>query len=329
MPTPLVIDGLNCAVVTRDQYERTRAGGVDALNLTIVPPAADLVQSLSHLAQQLSAIAAMSDLATVVTSAADIEAAKVSGRVGVIVGAQNSAFIDHDPALVGILQRIGFRILQPTYMEQNRLGSGVLAPTNGGLTDAGRAWVAEMNRHRVLIDLSHVGYQTAEDCIRLSSRPVIFSHSNARALCDSRRNIPDALIKLVAERGGTVGVTLWPPMVRHERRPTLADYAAQVKHMVNLVGEEHVAFGSDLSEGRYANAEHWHRTFGPRGMYPEVTGVLGPWFQFEVRFTEGFESMAKTPALWQALAAAGLPARTIERVMGANLLRLYREVWGA
>ena len=322
-----VIDGLNCAVFNRAQIERTLQGGVAAMNLTALRPANDLAASMSDIAKVLAVIAANGDIARVVTSVADIHAARKANALGVIIGTQNSTFLEHDLQLLRVMARVGVRILQPTYMEQNALGSGVLAEIAGGLTERGREWVALMNELRLLIDLSHVGYATAHDVIKTSKRPIIFSHSNARALCDSLRNIPDELIRAAGKTGGTVGVTLWPPMLKHERRPTIDDFCDHVDHLVNLIGVEHVAFGSDLSEAAKTEAE-WAVTFGPRGMYPTVTGVLGPWFTFGQRFTVGFESMATTGNIVDGLARRGYGGDAIEKIMSGNLLRVYGEVWG-
>jgi len=323
-----VIDGLNCAALTRDQFERTLEGRVSALNLTSLRPANDLAASMSDLAKALAIIAEHADLVSVVTSAKEIKETAAAGKLGIILGTQNSTFLEHDLQLLRVMQRAGIRILQPTYMELNALGSGVLALPDGGLTEKGHEWVALMNELRLLIDLSHVGYSTAIQAAKASKRPVICSHSNARALCDSLRNIPDEEIRAVAETGGTVGLTLWPPMLRHEARPTLEDFFAQVDYMVNLIGVDHVAFGSDCSE-RTKTEEQWKATFGPAGMYPEVTGVLGDWFIFTQRFTVDYESLAHTGRLIDGLAARGYAASDVDKIMGGNLLRVYEDVWGA
>lgn len=322
-----IVDGLNCARLTRPQMERTLAGRVSAINLTSLRPAHDLAESMSDLAKALAFVRDNDDLVSVVTSAQEIRDTAAAGRLGIILGTQNSTFLEHDVSLVRVMQRAGIRIMQPTYMEQNELGSGVLAKEPAGLTARGREWVELMNETRILIDLSHVGYLTAMDAARASARPVICSHSNAFALCASLRNIPDDQIRAVAETGGTVGVTLWPPMLRHENRPTLEDFYAQVDYMVNLVGIEHVAFGSDLSE-QSKTEEEWQASFGPRGIYPEVTGVLGDWFVFTQRFTEGYESLAETGRLVDGLVAHGYGPSDVDKIMGGNLLRVYEEVWG-
>lgn len=322
-----VVDGLNCAVQTREQFQRTIAGRVNVMNQTTLRPAHDLAKSMSDIGLTLRLVEENKDILQVVTSVREIRALARTGKLGIILGAQNSTFLQHDLSILRMLQRVGFRIMQPTYMEQNELGSGVLAKEAGGLTERGHQWVAMMNELRMQIDLSHVGYKTAADVVKASKRPVICSHSNARALCDSPRNIPDDLIRAVCATGGTVGVTLWPPMLRLDLRPTLEDFYRQVDYMVSLVGIDHVAFGSDCSEGAKTEAQ-WQVTFGPRGMYPEVSGLAGPWFTFAQRLTEGYESLAQTGDIIDGLQKHGYSEAEVDKIMGGNLLRVYEEVWG-
>ena len=326
----LMIDGLNCAKPSREQWIRTLAGKVSAINLTIVRPNHDFEQSMADLAATWKLIDDNADICFVARSAADIERARATGRLAIIMGSQNSMMAQKDLRLLEILGRIGFRILQPVYNEKNEFGCGAVVEDDTGVTERGREWAAKMNELGILIDLSHAGHKTAAGVIAASKRPIVFSHSNAKALCNSRRNIPDELIKAAADKGGSVGVTLWPPMVKHETRPTLDDFANHVLHMVKTAGIEHVAFGSDLSEGTYASAEHWLKCFGPEGMYPTVSGyqVMGRWWVFEARRTEGFETMAAVPQLWDTLRRRGLSQGDVEKIMGRNLLRVYRDVWG-
>ncbi len=322
-----IVDGLYCAVMTREQMQRTLAGGVRAANLTSAMPGDDMAGTLGWISASLKAVADNSDLARIVTSVEGIRAAVDKGLLSIILGTQDSAFIDHDVELLRALQRLGVRVMQPVYNEQNRFGSGALVQDPGGLTDAGRQWVTLMNELRMLIDVSHSSYPTARDVITASKRPVIFSHSNARALCDSPRNIPDDLAQAAAVTGGTVGITLWPPLLKIEDRPGVEDFAAHVEHMVNLVGIEHVAFGSDLSEGTKTR-QQWLDLYGPKPVWPTVTGILGSWFTYEDRATEGCESMADIGRLQLALSRRSFSDDAIEKIMSSNLLRVYSEVWG-
>ena len=330
LPVPdntAIIDGLYCATLTRDQFERTLAGGIRAANLTATTPNSDLAACLSKLAQLFRIVDDNADLVRIVTSVAEIEEAVRDGKLGIIIGSQDSTFLDDDVELLRVMQRIGMRIMQPVYNDENRFGHGALANPEGRLSDAGHQWVALMNELRMQIDLSHCGYGTARDVLAASRRPVIFSHSNARALCNSPRNIPDDLARAAAETGGTVGITLWPPLLGIARRPTLDDFCDHVDHMVNLVGIDHVAFGSDLSEGT-KTLQMWLDLYGPEPIWPAVTGILGPWYTYENRATPGFESMAEAGNLTDALRRRGYDHSAVDKIMRDNLLRVYREVWG-
>ena len=325
---PAIIDGLYCATLTRDQFERTLAGGVKAVNLTATTPNTDLATCLSTLAQLSRIVAENADRARIVTSVAEIADAAKAGVLGIIIGTQDSTFLDHDVELLRVMQRLGMRILQPVYNDENRFGHGALADPEGRLSDAGHKWVELMNELRMQIDLSHCGYATARDVLKASKRPVIFSHSNARKLADSPRNIPDDLVRMAAETGGTVGITLWPPLLGIAERPTLENFCDHVEYMLNLVGAEHVAFGSDLSEGTKTR-EKWLSLYGPKPIWPAVTGILGPWYTYENRATPEFETMAEAGNLVAALARRGHSEEVIDKIMCRNLLRVYGEVWGA
>jgi len=323
-----IVDGLYCAANTREQFERTIAGGVRAGNMTAVLPYEDFSQSMSRLAELDRLVAENSDIARIITSASEIRSAANDGVLGIIIGSQDATFLDHDVQLLRVMQRVGMRIMQPVYNEQNAFGSGGLAKPQTGLTEKGFEWVSIMNQLRMLIDLSHAGYQTAAEVIQESKQPVIFSHSNARTLCDSPRNIPDNLIRAAAETGGTVGITLWPPLLGIKKRPTLDNFCDQVDYMVNLVGVDHVAFGSDLSEGTKTR-EKWLSLYGPNPIWPEVTGILEPWFTYDQKTTDGYEGMALTGRLLVALNARGYSDDDIEKIMSGNLQRVYAEVWGS
>lgn len=326
---PLIIDGLNCADVARDQYLRTKQGNINALNLTIVHPWHGFEQSMSTLAKTILFTKENSDLCTLVTSVKELDAAKTAGKIGIIMGAQNSTFVENDLNLLEVCRRLGMRIMQPTYMEQNKLGCGVVVQPDTGLTALGREWVARMNALNMLIDLSHVGYKTAADVIAETKRPLIVSHGNALELCDCPRNIPDNQIKGVAAKGGMVGCTFFAPMLRQDERPTVENWLDQVQYMIKLVGEDHVGFSSDLSEGGvYTSAEQWDKSFGPNGLYPSVTGKMGKWYTFEQRRPKGFESLVSTPTLIDGLESRQIPGRIIDKVMGGNWRRVYLDVWG-
>jgi membrane dipeptidase len=323
----LIIDGLNCAVLSREQMERTRAGHVAGLNYSMMRPWFDFETSMIAVGRALNCIHEMSDLVAIALTAEDILQAQTEGRVALIMSAQNCAFIEKDLSLLRVLHGLGFRVLHPTYNESNKFGDGSTVSTDEGLTELGREWVHEMNRLGMVIDMSHCGYRTGADAIKESKQPVIFSHANALALCENPRNKPDELIRAIAERGGVTGAVCFTPFIKQERRSNLDDYLDQIDYIAKLAGIDHVSFASDWAEGVYT-VEEWSRTFGPKGKYPSVTGGLGSWYTFEGRSLEGYESLAQTPRIWDGLLARGYSEGDVEKIMGRNLLRVFREVWG-
>jgi len=327
--TPVTIDGLNCAAVSREQVLRTLQGGVSAINLTSMSPFVGLAPSLVELEQNCCRIEAMADIATVVTSVAEIEAAHAAGKLGIILGTQNSMMVEDDLRLLASFRRLGVRILQPTYNEENRLGHG--APFEGdadkGINDLGREWLSEMARQRLIVDLSHCGHRSTADYIAAAAGPVVISHANAFAVCPSLRNKTDAHVRAVAEGGGLIGAVMWSPAVRHDLRPTMDDYLNHVDHLVNVGGIDHVAFASDVAEGQPNTPEKWDKSYGPNGYSPNITGVLGDWYVFETRLNSDYQSLTHTPRIWDGMRARGYSEDAIDKIRGGNWLRVMRDVW--
>lgn len=326
---PLVIDGLNCAELTRAQILRTLAGGVSAMNYTVLRPPAGLEAALLQIAAAQRTIAAMSDIATVVTTVAEIEQAHADGRFGIILGAQNSVMVETDVRLLETFRALGLRILQPTYNEQNAFGYG--APFTGdedrGMTERGREWLCAMEELGLLVDLSHCGHRTSADYIAAARKPLVFSHANAYALCPSPRNKPDALIRAIAANGGLIGALTWSPVVRFDARPTLDDFANHILHLVNIGGIDHVGFASDLPEGREDDAAEWEALWGRTGKYPKVTSVMGEWYRHGDHMMLGMESMSKTSQVWDKLKARGLGENDLDKLMSGNWMRVLKDVW--
>jgi membrane dipeptidase len=315
----IVIDGLG---VTATNYATQLTAGITATNATLASRLAKFPEAIARIDDYLSMIELSEGKAVLVTCADDIVRAKENDRFGVILGFQTGSVIEDQLHNVRILHRLGVRIIQLAYMERNLLGDGCLEPENRGLTALGRQVVFEMNRVGLLIDLSHVGYQTAQDAIELSSRPVVFSHSNPKAVWDSPRNIPDHLMKAVAAKGGVMGITPYTPFARtrQETLPTLDDYFAHVDYAVNLIGIDHVGFGTDFIEGR----DRLSFVKGMQWPYPDI--VMG--YDLASRHVTELDSLDTLPLLAQGLLDRGYSEDDVEKFLGKNFLRVYRDVWG-
>ena len=142
------------------------------------------------------------------------------------------------------------RVIQITYNERNLLGNGCYERTDDGLSNFGVDAVKEMNRLGILIDLSHVGDRTTLETAEMSDKPVAATHANARSFVDHPRNKTDDALKLIAEKGGIIGATCWPPFLPNKFESTLRDYGDAIDDMVERVGIDHVGIGTDYTIDR-------------------------------------------------------------------------------
>ena len=174
-----------------------------------------------------------------VRTAADILKARRENRIGVIYGFQNAAMVGEDDSRIDTFADLGVRVIQLTYNPANQLGDGSMAPENRGLTALGREVVARLNEKRVMVDLSHSGQNTCLDAARASTAPISINHTGCRALCDLPRNKTDEELRLVASKGGFVGI-YFMPFLKADGHPHAEDVVAHIDHAVNVCGEDHV-----------------------------------------------------------------------------------------
>jgi membrane dipeptidase len=264
------------------------------------------------------------DKIILVTKASDIERAKKEGKVGAVLGAESSNPVGEDLSLLPIFHRLGMRHLQLAYYKQNLIGEGVGARTDGGLTEFGIEVVKEMNRLGIVIDMAHCKDQTTMDAITFSKHPVIASHSNARGLVNHVRNKTDEQIKAMADKGGVIGLSAWSPFneIREGVRPSFDDMICMVDYIVKLVGVDHVGMGPDLTYLDEDMYNYW--TAQNPGLRPK-----GGYFERSVFTTEsGYDERALWPNLTKGLVAHGYSDSDIEKILGLNFLRVYREVFG-
>ncbi|PWC54644.1 dipeptidase [Azospirillum sp. TSO22-1] len=316
--TLTVIDGLIVSKWSRSVFESMRRGGLAAANCTC-SVWEGLDGSLRNLAQWKVWLRENDDLLLQVYRVGDIARAKAAGKVGIVLGWQNSTgFGDHLPN-VALFHELGLRVVQVTYHTANSAGSGCLESRDGGLTDFGRDLVAELNRVGILIDLSHVGPRTARETIEASAQPVAFTHCAPKALKDHPRNRTDEELRFLAERGGVVGVTMFPPFMPRGNDSTIDDYLDAIDHVVNLCGEDHTAIGTDFTQDVDADGI---RTFTLDKGYGRKLLDVG-----EVRNPPGFERIDGFPNLTAAMERRRWPEARIIKLLGGNWLRLFGAVW--
>ena len=243
---------------------------------------------------------------------ADIEEAISLKKIACILAIESAEAVGTDLEILRILYRLGVRTMSLTWNRANLLADGAGEPRGGGLTRAGKRVVTEMNRLDIIVDVSHIHEKGFWDIMETSTKTVIASHANARALVDHPRNLSDEQIRAVAQTGGVVGVTLVPRFV-HSRHPTVTALVDHIRHIADLVGVDYVGFASDLvtdlskdmttcpAEDRILVAD------APTG---DVAGL------------EGIPQLVNLTA---SLMERGFSNEEIRKVMGQNFLRVLKD----
>lgn len=309
-----------------------RRSGLSAVNMTlghVAGPSDPYELSLNDIQVWDEFIATHpADLLKVI-SAADIAAAHAGGRVGVIYGFQNSEMLGDDLERVAEFASLGVRVMQLTYNGRNRVADGCMVADDAGLSAFGVEAVAQMNAQQVLVDLSHSSEKTCLDALRHSTRPVTISHTGCRALADLPRNKSDAELRLLAQRGGVVGLYAMP-FLREQGQPMAEDLLRHIEHAIHVCGEDHVGFGSDGGVTAVDDMAAYLRFLAEEVAQRRQSGIGAAGESASVvLFAPDLTGPTQFQVLADLLQRRGHSAARVEKILGGNFLRLMREVWQA
>jgi membrane dipeptidase len=268
------------------------------------------------------------DRELLVEKAADILTAKRNGKLGVILGTQDTAMVG--PALDRLteMKKGGVRVVQLTYNLANLSGDGSIEPRNGGITNLGKKTIERIEAEKLLLDLAHGGARTIDEAIAYAKRPPTISHTGARAITDHPRNVSDAAIKAVADKGGVVGV-YFMPYLSTDSHPTGGILLDHIDHIAKVAGEDHVSIGTDggvlpltidakaLEDAKKAYEQRTAAGIAAPGEGPDVLTIV-----------RDYNSIDKLERLGSDLMKRGWTTAQVEKLLGRNLLRLYGDVWG-
>lgn len=314
-----VVDGLVVANFGRAIFEDMRRGGLTAANCTC-SIWEGFRATMDNVARWKGWFREHSDLITQVTTSADIARAKREGKTGIILGWQNLTGIEDQIGYLQLFKELGVGIMQIAYNTQNLVGTGCYESRDGGLSDFGHEVIAEMNRLGILCDLSHVGAKTSEDVIKASKKPVAYTHCLPGALKAHPRNKSDEQLRFIVERGGFVGVTMFPPFLRRGTESTVDDYVEAIEYVIKLCGEDQVGFGTDFTQGYDRKFFEWiTHDKGYARKLTEFGEIVNP---------AGIREIKDYPNLTAAMQKRGWKESRIRKVMGENWVRLLKEVWG-
>jgi len=314
----VVIDGLIVSDWGRHVFEDMVRGGVTTANCTC-SVWENFRDTVDNIVRWKGWFREHADLILPVRTVADIRRAKQEGRTGIVLGFQNTSAFEDQLGYVQLFKELGVGVVQMTYNTQNLVGSGCYERVDSGLSDFGHEVVAEMNRVGILSDLSHVGPKTSADVILASKKPVANTHCLPAGLKEHKRNKTDEQLRFIAERGGFVGVTMFPPFLRRGPKATVADYVEAIEYVIDLVGEDCVGIGTDFTQGYGDEFFRW--ITHDKGYAHKLTD-FGP-----VINPKGIRRIGEFPNLTAAMEKAGWPERRIRKIMGENWLRVLGEVW--
>ena len=319
--------------LTDDKIAALRTSGITALAMCMTVASDPKIESefsaVKDVIQKWDAfVAKHPDVFLKILRGTDVDEAKRSGRVGFVYNFQNTTPFGYDLDKLKVFVDMGVRQIQLGHDRRNYVADSGRELTNAGLSRYGFDVVEALNAHRVMVDLSHVGDQSGLDAILASMAPVIYSHSGCYALCPHPRNVSDRNIRVLAGRGGVFCVydqTAWLTM---DPIISIDHYIAHVEHVIKIGGEDHVAMGTDgdavdMTAMRPDEVERHQKSFDEDvKVFPQLT-----WKVRHMRVPE-LSHPKRLLHLAQALHRKGYKAATIEKIIGGNYVRVFKEVVG-
>jgi membrane dipeptidase len=319
---------------------RLRAGGVGgqfwAAYVPATLPGPEAVQATLEQIDVIHRFVARypKDLALALT-AADIERIHRQGKIASLIGVEGGHSINNSLAVLRTLYDLGARYMTLTHTRTiDWADAAGDTPRHHGLTPFGEEVVREMNRLGMMVDLAHVSDDTMRAALKVSRAPVIFSHSSARALCNSPRDVPDDILQTTAQHGGIVMVCFLPGFLTERGREALEQFDAEQDRLKKLHPDDPTAVDAAMIAWRKArpsaheaaltdvadHIDHIRQIAGIDhvGIGSDFEGFRGP--------PEGLEDVSKYPALLAELQRRGYTKSDLEKVAGLNLLRVFRDV---
>lgn len=297
-----------------------RAAGVDVqvapiyIEAELLPEGA-LRHTLRVIENLRDEVEANGDEVALCLSGEEIDAAVAAGKLALVLALEGSHAIGADVELFSTFYRLGVRMASFTWMGNTSLAGGSRdGDPGGGLTRLGREALALLERLGIVMDVSHLSARSTADVLELATRPLVASHSSARALRDHHRNLLDEHIKGIAVLGGVIGITAIPDFT-DTGSPGIDRVVDHISHIAETAGVDHVGIGTDFVR-EYVDEVY--------ATYPDVR-VDG----IDLRDTiQGLASPADLPNLAPALERRGFTAEDIVKILGGNFLRVFRDVMG-
>lgn len=255
-----------------------------------------------------------------IDSPADLERVKRSGKLGIILGLQNSGHF-RNAADVDYFRGLGQRVSQLTYNSRNLIGNGATERRDDGISDFGVAIIDRMNKVGMAIDVSHCGDRTTLDAFEISKKPVLITHSNCRTLVPGHPRVKtDEAIKKVGASGGVMGITAVRMFVKVDEPTTVEHVLDHFDHVRKLIGPEHIGVGSDIDLYGYDKM--------PSELNKQLrAGYKGSYAFREKIDVEGLDHPKRMFDLAEGLIRRKYTDAEIEGILGGNFKRVLAQIW--
>ena len=318
----MFIDGLQYCNWSEKIFKQWRASNLTAVHVTISYHE-QFRETVSNFEQWNSWFEKYPSLIMPAFYAEDVETASKQNKTAVIFGFQNPSPIEDDIGLVEILHRLGGRFMQLSYNNQSLLATGCYEENDPGITRMGKEVIKEMNRVGMVVDMSHSSERSTFEAMELSSRPIVISHANPSFWHPAKRNKSDEIIKELSNNNGMLGFSLYPHHLNNSTQCSLEDFCSMIARTADLIGIDHIGFGSDLCQDQPDSIVEWMR--------------VGKWTK-EIDYGEGSASNPGFPDMpswfrdnrdWhniiEGLQKYGFSNDEINKIKGENWLSFFRK----
>lgn len=311
-----------------------RASGLTGVVLTVAPQGqfwlddAAFQRTKDNIDKWNGIIARYPDHLLAIRTGADLARARAENKLGIIYTFQGTEPLGEDLERIPMFRERGVRVIQLTHNRRNIVGDGSTEAGNAGLSNFGRLVVERLNAERIVVDLAHGAPRTITEGIAASRAPMLISHTGCRALADHPRNVDDATLRALAERGGVAGIIFWP-YLRVDTQPMAEDVIAHIEHAVNVCGEDHVGLGTDAGIAAIdrtpefeAQNREWVAEAVEQGIFQRGRPADLYTFIPDLNMPDRFDRLAAM------LKRRGHSDARIGKVLGGNFARVMTEVWG-
>ena len=317
-----LIDNLQYANWSEKIFRQMRAGGVDAVHVTLSYHE-NFRETVLNIERWNRWFEQYPDLIFHGQWAEDVRRAHETNRTAIFFGFQNPAPIEDDIGLVEIVHKLGARFMQLSYNNQSLLATGCYEAEDPGITRMGRQVIREMNRVGLVVDMSHSADRSTIEAADISERPIAITHANLHSWQPALRNKRDDVVRAVTQNGGMMGFSIYPHHLKDKSACTVTSFCEMIAMAAERFGPEHFGIGSDLCQDQPDSVVEWMR--------------VGRWSK-EVDYGEGSAAAPGFPPqpdwfkdnrdfgnIRAGLVQIGFNKAEVDGLMGDNWLRFYEE----